>query len=229
MMVLHHMIFDLRYLIGLDVFAWQESDWFIRLLRPLFLGVFLVISGICSTFTRSNLRRGLRLGAVALGFTVATVAASLATHTDFYIFFNVLHLLAVGILLYAALTRQDQGPRTDAVLVLLTLAILYGALILPQEPVSTWLLLPFGILPANVPGMSDYLPIFPWLGFFMAGVLIGRLLYRDRQTAFPHAPAWLLRLSAPFMVAGRNSLWIYALHQPILLAILYGLNAAGII
>ena len=229
MMVLHHMIFDLRYLFGLDVFAWQESNWFIYLLRPLFLSVFLLISGICSTFTRSNLKRGLRLGAVALGFTVATTIVSLATHSDLYIFFNVLHLLAVGILLYAALTWHDRGPRTDAILVLLTLATMYVALILPKEPVATWLLLPFGVLPAGVPTMSDYLPIFPWLGFFLAGALIGRLLYRDRQTAFPGAPSWLLNISAPFMFMGRNSLWIYALHQPIMLAILYGLRGLGLL
>jgi len=229
MVVLHHLIFDLRYLLGLDVFAWQESWWFINLLRPFFLGIFLVVSGICSTFTRSNLRRGLRLAAVALAFTAVTTIASLATHTDFYIFFNVLHLLATGILVYAAMTRRDRGPGTDAMLVLLTLLILYVALILPREPVQTWLLLPFGILPENVPAMADYLPLFPWLGFFMAGALIGRLRYRDRQSAFPGAPAWLLGASAPFALMGRKSLWIYALHQPIVLAVLYGLRAVGII
>jgi len=61
MMFLHHFIFDLRYIFGLDVFAWQESWWFINLLRPLFLNVFLVVSGISSSFSRSNTRRGLRL------------------------------------------------------------------------------------------------------------------------------------------------------------------------
>ena len=47
LMVLHHLIFDLRYVFGLPVFAFQETRWFIYFLQPLFLNVFLVVSGIC--------------------------------------------------------------------------------------------------------------------------------------------------------------------------------------
>ena len=227
MMVLHHLIFDLRYLLELPVFAFQESAWFINLLRPLFLCVFLVVSGICSTFSRNNFKRGLRVGAAALGFTAATTIASLLTNLDLYIFFNVLHLLALGTLLYAWITRRDRGRGTDVLLVILTAVTIWVGTILPTEPVNTFLLLPFGMLPATYPGMSDYLPIFPWLGFFMAGALIGRLQYSDRCTAFPHAPQGLLRAAQPLAFLGRHSLGIYALHQPVLLAVLYGLRALG--
>jgi uncharacterized membrane protein len=104
MMVLHHLVFDLRYLFALDVFAFQETWWFENLLRPTFLNVFLLVSGICCTFSRSNTRRGLRLLVVAIGFTAATSIVSWFSGLDFYILFNVLHLLAVGTLLYSGLT-----------------------------------------------------------------------------------------------------------------------------
>jgi uncharacterized membrane protein len=229
MMILHHLIYDLRYLLELPVFAFQESAWFINLLRPLFLCVFLVVSGICSTFSRSNLKRGLRTAAAALAFTAATAIVSIVTQFDLYIFFNVLHLLALGTLLYAWITRKDRGKGTDVLLIILTATIIWAATILPTGPVNTYLLLPFGLLPATLPGMSDYLPIFPWLGFFFAGTLIGRLRYADRRTAFPNVPAQIVKATRPLTFLGRHSLLIYALHQPVLLALLFGLRAAGLI
>ena len=229
MMVLHHLIFDLRYLFGLPVFALQETWWFINLLRPLFLCVFLVVSGICSTFSRSNFKRGLRMGAAALAFSAVTAIASRLSGMDLYIIFNVLHLLAVGTLLYALITRREKAGVTDVILIVLAVVTTWVGTILPDQWSGTALLLPFGLVPANVPGMSDYLPIFPWLGFFLAGTLIGRMRYRDRCSAFPDAPGALVRCLSPLTFMGRNSLIIYILHQPVLLAILYGLRAVGVI
>ena len=236
MMFGHHLMFDLRYLFALDVFAWQESWWFINLMRPFFLTVFLVVSGISSSFSRSNFKRGWRLLAVALGFTAATTVASVLSHNDFYILFNVLHLLAVGTLLYAGLSslRWALSQRAiDATLTLATVVILYLGSLMPdlnRLVAGNWLTLPLGILPAGSPGMADYLPLFPWLGFFFAGVLIGRQVYADRQSAVP-APALkstpIQAVLRPFAHLGRNSLLYYVLHQPVLLAILFGLQAIG--
>jgi uncharacterized membrane protein len=234
MMILHHLIFDLRYIIGLDVFAFQESWWFENLLRPVFLNVFLIVSGICCTFSRSNTRRGLRLLSVALVFTVATTIAAQISGEDFYILFNVLHLLALGTLLYAGLTfaerRQDRRlVRVDVILLLLSSVLLWLAALLPhwQGSGSYWLL-PLGLLPAGVVGMADYLPLIPWLGFFLVGALIGRQAYTGKQSVIPDAPSWLLTGSRPFGFVGRHSLLIYALHQPALLAILFTLRLAGL-
>ena len=234
MMVLHHFIFDLRYMLGLDVFAFQETWWFENLLRPVFLTVFLVVSGICCTFSRSNTRRGLRLLAVAVGFTAATSLASLASGIDLYIFFNVLHVLALGTLLYAGLTRPERrrgavASRTDVALLLLAAILLWLGSLLPHwaGAGSVWLL-PFGLLPSGMAGMADYLPLIPWLGFFLVGALIGRLAYASRCSAFPDAPALLLQASRPLEFVGRHSLLVYALHQPLLLAVLFALRAAGL-
>jgi uncharacterized membrane protein len=66
-------------------------------------------------------------------------------------------------------------------------------------------------------------PVFPWFGVVLAGVVLGRALLRrgaslklsrwraERPTA--RALAW----------AGRKSLWIYLIHQPVLLAVLTGI------
>lgn len=233
MMFGHHLIFDLRYLFALDVFAWQESFWFVYLLRPFFLNVFLVVSGISSSFSRSNTKRGLRLAAVAVAFTLVSSLASYITHSDLYILFNVLHVLAVGTLIYAALSsaRLKLSSRTlDAILILLAMITVYLGSLMPDFNrllTGSWLTLPLGILPAGTPGMADYLPIFPWLGYFLGGVLLGRSLYANRQSILPPLPAGLKAVLVPFAHLGRNSLVYYAVHQPVFLAILYSLAALG--
>ena len=155
LMVLHHFAFDLRYLLQLNVFAFQETWWFENLLRPLFLNVFLIVSGICCSFSRSNRRRGLRLLAVALGFTAVTSIVSVVIQTNFYIIFNVLHLLALGTLLYAGLNwfERKKGRRlvwVDVSLLLIMTVTIWLGILLPhwQSYASVWLL-PFGLLPSD--------------------------------------------------------------------------------
>lgn len=235
MMILHHLIFDLRYLFGLDVFAFQETWWFIHLLQPAFLSVFLVVSGISCTFSRSNGRRGLRLLLFSLGLTAVTALASRMFEPDFYVFFNILHLLAVGILLYAGLERLERRPdanpvRTDVILLLLAAVLLWlGSRLADLASLGAWWLLPLGLPPPTLVTMADYLPLVPWLGFFLVGTLLGRRVYGNRQSAFPGAPAWLQQASRPLALLGRHSLVIYVLHQPALLMGLWGLRALGLI
>jgi uncharacterized membrane protein len=154
---------------------------------------------------------------------------------DFYILFNVLHLLAIGILFYALLTRREelsgrQLQRTNVLLLLTSAVLLWGASMLPLVAGhGRWWLLPLGLPPQLGITMSDYLPIVPWMGFFLVGTLIGRLVYAGRCSAFPGAPAWLIAASRPFAFMGRHSLVIYVLHQPVLLALLFGLRAIGLL
>ncbi len=233
MMLLHHLAFDLRYLLELDVFAFQETWWFANLLRPLFLNVFLVVSGICCSFSRSNTKRGLRLLAVSLAFTVVSSVFSRWTSIELYILFNVLHVLAVGTLLYAGLNgaerkRGTRLVRVDLILLLLMGVLLYLAGLLPHwAKLGSYWLLPLGLPPDPVVGMADYLPLIPWLGFFIMGALIGRVAYKSNCSALPNAPGWLKAATGPFTFIGRHSLLIYALHQPLFLAILFGLRAFG--
>jgi len=76
--------------------------------------------------------------------------------------------------------------------------------------------------------MGDYLPMLPWLGFFFVGVIISRIGYRGKQTLFPDSPMAVRNAAKPFEWMGRNSLLIYLIHQPVLLAILFGLRYLGV-
>ena len=239
MMMLHHLAYDLRYVFDLPIFAFQDQLWFIDWVRAPFVMIFLGVSGICGTFTRSNAKRGLKLAGVALLFTVVTAVASVVTGQDLYILFNVLHLLAVGTLLYALFEKvernrfADAAPTRggDAILLILASFLLWAGEPLARAVLSpSLLLLPLGRPDAFLSGMADYMPIIPWLGFFLIGTVIGRTLYITRTTAFPGAARnpVIQRTTAPVRFVGRHALAVYVLHQPVLLAILYLMRAVGI-
>jgi len=246
MMILHHTIFDLYYLLGFQFFAFQKSDWFNYLLRPVFVGVFLVVSGICCQFSRNNLKRSLKLLLLAVGFSAVMAVFSIITGNEYYVFINVLHLLAIGTFIYglyalwenkdaAKRRRTDPDASPTSAKGEITLLIFSGIILFSGQliyvyssAIKSYWLLPLGFLPKDYIGMGDYLPILPWLGFFFIGVIIGRIGYRSKQTLFPNSPEPVRRISGPFEWFGRNSLIIYLVHQPILLAIAFGLRYLGI-
>jgi uncharacterized membrane protein len=82
---------------------------------------------------------------------------------------------------------------------------------------SPWLL-PFGVVPENLV-MPDYRPLLPWFGVVLLGVFAGNVVYGGgkRPALFAgKAPV----AARPLPPLGRNSLFIYLIHQPILGALL---------
>jgi uncharacterized membrane protein len=82
-------------------------------------------------------------------------------------------------------------------------------------------------LGASVPSTNDYVPLFPWFGFVLIGVALGRLgLERLAATRFGSLIAsWAPRnrIGRLATAAGRHSLAVYLVHQPVLLGLLYGI------
>jgi uncharacterized membrane protein len=78
--------------------------------------------------------------------------------------------------------------------------------------------LPFGIVPEGVI-MPDYRPLLPWFGIVLIGLFFGNVVYGDgRRPAVPEDKAPML--ARPLLPPGRNSLFIYLIHQPIIIALL---------
>lgn len=246
-MVFYHFIFDVRYMIGLDVFAFQDQIYFNDMIRPSMTLTFVVVSGISSCFSRNNTKRALKIFLVSILFSAAMAGASLALKTNLYVFFNVLHLLAVGTAGYAlfqALEKRylghksfteteikaHQGRTITIILVLAALILFFDRLTtLFYGQVTGYWLLPLGILPRDPISMGDYLPILPWLGFYLVGLAIGRVAYPEIKTLFPSASEKIQRMTAPISFLGRHSLIIYLVHQPVFLAALFGLRYLGFI
>lgn len=228
MMMLHHFAFDVRYMLGIPWFGFQESTWFSSLLRPFFVAVFLGISGVCCSFSRDNRKRGVRMLVASIVLTVVSFAGSRLLDVDLYIYFNVIHLITVGTFLFALLEwldrkRPETRPLRLSLSVLLSAVFLYlgGALPAFGTPRTDWLL-PLGrVTPQTAEIMADYMPVLPWLGFFFVGAAVGLALYKDRGTLFPRAAARLSGVLSPLSFMGRHALVFYLLHQPVLLGALY--------
>ncbi len=110
-----------------DAFSRFCCFWFFeslarRIIHPIVLFIFFSISGISCTFSRSNLKRGALLAAVALLYSLATYAAQTLIFEDtevlhagsVFVSFGVLHFLAFCILLYAILALATKKLSTKS-------------------------------------------------------------------------------------------------------------------
>jgi uncharacterized membrane protein len=158
-----------------------------------------------------------------------------------FVFFNILHLLTVGTFICFLIEKFEKkkvipdpvvenvslnapSSMTNSILIVVALMLFMSDSFVRslRGTFDTYALLPFGILPDDYISMGDYLPLVPWLGVFLVGMALGRILYANKETAFPGAPKIVRQLARPFELIGRHSLFVYLIHQPILLAILFG-------
>jgi uncharacterized membrane protein len=213
-MVGYHLLFDLGEFRGIRRFLGFSTDltgaaW--TAAQLLFAGIFVVLSGVSSTLSRSNVRRGLRLLAVAAAVTLVTWLFEPTSA----VVFGILHCLAVSILLYGA-AFERKGPLACAAwgLIIIGLAAFLPTLRQAAAVRFDWLL-PFGIYGPTF-ASYDYFPFLPWFGVFLMGTALGRSVYAPGKSLFPRPPRETF-----INVAGRHSLLIYVVHQPVIMGILY--------
>jgi len=217
LMVCYHLLFDLGEFSGIKRFlgfstdltsvAWTVAQYFFAVL-------FVVLSGTSSTLSRNNVRRGLRLLAVSILVSAATYVFDPASA----VYFGILQCLAVSMMIYGAAfinSRAVACAAWGAIVIGLGAALPF--LRKAVEVRSDWLL-PFGL---HSPSFSsyDYFPLIPWFGVFLAGAVLGKSVYAAKRSLLP----W--RLPETFVnFAGRHSLLIYIVHQPVIMVVLYVLG-----
>jgi uncharacterized membrane protein len=217
-MIVYHSTYDLDTLGGYDIQS-TTGQWalFADVTAGLFLflvGVSLAISRARTTLTgwnlfRKYLARGLRVLVYAVVLTFVFLALGMGV-----VAFGILHLIGISIILAYPFLRLRFTN-----LVLGALIFVAGQYILAQglDSQSIWLL-PFGIVPEGVI-MPDYRPLLPWFGVVLIGLFFGNLVYGDGgRPAVTEDEAPLP--ARPLLPLGRNSLFIYLIHQPIIIALL---------
>ena len=176
--------------------------------------LFILISGICVTLGSHSVKRGIIVFLCGMLITGVTYALYFIdqSNADLLIHFGVLHLLGICMLAYPLYKRLPVW----AVAALGVLFVIAGFLVTPLRsdfPPA----LAFGIIPKGY-AAADYFPIFPNMGWFMLGSVLGRMVYKSKQSLLPRFP-YQTPVVKFFSFCGRHSLWIYLLHQPILYGI----------
>lgn len=207
-----HLLFDMVELYRLVDWHYPPAFLFIRDWGGV---LFLLISGICVTLGSRSVQRGLIIlccGLLCTAVTGGMVLLGFAGH-GMIIWFGVLHCLGVCMLAWALFRKLP-----TALLGVIGIAmVLFGFYLEANIRVSYPWLVPFGVL---YPGFAsaDYFPLFPNLGFFLLGAVLGKTLYRRKKSLFPGVDP-KKPLVAFLCGCGKQSLWIYLIHQPVLTAL----------
>lgn len=195
--------------------AWYWS-WGVRTaVRYIILAVFLLLTGICCSFSKSNLRRGGKLMLAALGLTAATyVLGQVAASPEMTITFGVLHCIALALILIGLL---ETVIRSKWIWLALGTALTCAGAVLYRNAVP----LSYGVsgVAAAVAGQilgvavagGDSFPFPLFGGQVFLGVFLGRQLYPHRRSLCRKP----YRNNAITFI-GRNSLAAYFAHQLIL-------------
>jgi len=210
-MAIYHFCFDLRYF-GVTR-ADFEHDPFWLAARSAILSSFLLIAGISMVLARQRVRsdaRWLRHAAIIAGAALLVSAASYVMFPRSYIWFGVLHAIAVSLVV--------ARPFVDRPLA----AVAVGAVVIAAGTVFShpafdnralgWI----GFM-THKPATEDYVPLFPWTGVLLLGIAAGHWLVRERFA--PLAP--LGSVGAALRFLGRHSLVVYLVHQPLLIGLLW--------
>ena len=230
-MIVMHALYDLEYIYGRPFVLppWKEpflDTTFFLFLRQPFTWAFILLAGVSSRFSHSNALRGLKVLGVAALLTLFT----LLFFPEETIWFGILHFMGFAILLYVPLRRPlDHIPKLAA-------GILWGALFaftfflpdygflglpgplaihLPASFFSHIWLAPLG-LPSPDFVSGDYFPLVPWFFLFLLGTVIG-VPIREHKL-----PERFYTARVPFFAfAGRHTLFLYLIHQPIVYGLFY--------
>jgi uncharacterized membrane protein len=210
LMVIHHFLLDL--VVILDAPEWLFYNPVFNVLHYVFAGCFIMLSGVSSRFSRSNIKRGAKVFAIAMLLTLVTWKIDI-------IVFGVLHLLGFCMMFYGLTHRfWDRLKGAPAPLIYTALIVLSAIAVnvLDRSNELKWLW-PFGLTYSGF-SSADYFPIFPWVFVFLLGTWLGELI-RDGKL-----PARFYTFSVPFFPsAGRKALLIYITHQPVLYAVTFGI------
>ncbi len=215
LMIGFHFSYDLAHF-GFARFDFYRDPFWLHA-RTLILSTFLLTAGISLTLaTRSGVRWRPYLR--RLGWIAGCAALiSLASHLMFgprWIFFGVLHFIAVASLIGLPFVR---APRL-ALAAGLALLVFGNSFVHPvfDRPVLQWI----GLM-TRKPPTEDYVPLLPWFGVVLVGVFLGDRLWARAPSA--RLARWRSdRPTARLLAcAGRHSLPIYMLHQPLLIGALW--------
>ena len=209
-MIIFHFAYDLDTLglapLHIGTPGWR---WFARIIAGSFLalsGVSLVIAHGQGIRWRAYLRR---LAILALSAAAVTLATWYAMPQEF-IFFGILHAIAVASVIGLAVLRAPWPLTLLCAIAVLVLPSLVSSSIFDSPPLR------FIGLGTIYPRTMDFEPVFPWIAPFLFGMAWAQ--FRLSHFAKSAAAAWTPSAEPARLIswAGKHTLAIYLVHQPLM-------------
>ena len=215
-MVAYHLCWDLSYFRFIPADVGYDPQWV--LIARSILAVFLFLVGIGLVLGHGSGIRWASFWRRWVFVVTGAVAITIATWFAFpqsFVYFGVLHAIALFSLMGLAFVRTPLWLAVIVAAVVIALPFLYSDALFNQKP---WSWLGFWQIP---PPTNDLVPVFPWFGTVLLGIIAARLVLASPMAPRLAAIAPTGRLPQLLATLGRWSLLIYLLHQPILLGLVY--------
>ncbi len=209
------MMFISNFALDLVFFAGYHIDitsgfWLYFARTTAFLFVFVAGISLALSFARQErkafgkyLIRGLRI----FGYGLLITFVTLVLFPQSPIFFGILHLIGLSIILGYMFLRSEKIALISGFLIVAAGLYLDGVSL--DAPWLLWTGLSYEGFTS-----FDYTPVFPWFGFFLIGIFFGKTVYAGGASRLRHARESFRPLNIITWM-GRNSLFLYLVHQPV--------------
>lgn len=211
-MIVYHFVFDLSWFQLIDINFYQ--DIVPRTIRTLIVFSFLFIVGVSLRISCEMRQRCGAFWRRLLKISLCALIVSITSYFAFpqsFIYFGILHFIALASLLAWPLARM---PKTAFIAGIIAIA---AGVLLAFPSFNPRYLSWIGFV-TELPRTEDFVPLFPWLGVVFLGIVFQATPWGfKKQSAKVKRDIVFCKLSW----AGRHSLWIYMLHQPVLIGLLW--------
>jgi uncharacterized membrane protein len=219
-MTIFHFSWDLEFFGYAPLGMTSQFGW--KLFARTIAASFLLIAGISLMFAHIDgvrWRAFWRRFAMVAGAALIISTATYYTTPERFVFFGILHQIAAACLIALLFMRLPALSILGFGIAVLALPF-YFRNELFLEPYFWW----SGLAPYDPPS-NDYVPVFPWTGFVLLGMAIAKF---GVQSGLALKLSTVKANQGPFgralSVLGNYSLIYYLLHQPAMIALLYGLT-----
>ena len=223
-MTAYHFCFDLNHFGYLKQDFYADPFWTVQ--RSAIVSLFLFTAGLgqaVAVHQGQSWGRFWRRWALVAGAALLVSAGSYAMYPQSFIYFGVLHGLAVMLVIVRLTAGWGRWLwfLGGAAIAIKFIAV-YAHVIWPELDFLNLKMINWLGLVSRKPITEDYVPIIPWLGAMWWGMAAGTWTLRQR-------PHWFAIQTGPAGHAmarlGRWSLSYYLLHQPLLIGLLMAVSA----
>ena len=203
------------------------------LTHDVFVTMFVLTSGVSCSFSRSNGKRAIKMCSFAILFSAVTYGISAVIKEDLTIYFNVIHVVALSVLIYTAIEwvwSKLTKNWSKNIFGVIFFAVTMTALVLghcAKYMGVHWTNVIFGesewrtAVIKKFKWGGDYLSFLPDFGWFLVGVVLGKGIYREKKSIFPSVNP---KFVAPVTFCGRFSLWVYFISQVVMYGLIFLLH-----